>query len=93
MEKIGEFECGHGVYIMSQREIWVGEKKEHFYNGKPWSQLKRESIFVPAVESYAPLTTYLIDSCKKMDCSEEVDRFKVKIDELTAIGSVLAPPP
>lgn len=89
MEKIGEFECGHGVAIMSQREIWVGEKPAHFYHGKPWSQLKRESIFLPAIESYAPLATYIINSCAENHCNDQVDRFKVQLDQLKGIGAVI----
>lgn len=92
MEKIVEFECGHGVFIMSGREVWVGENKENWFNGKPWSQLKRESILVPAVESYAPLSTYIINSCAKNNCDAEVDRFKVKIDELKSVGDAMTRP-
>lgn len=91
MEKIQEFECGHGVYILSGKEIWVGEQKAHWFHGKPWSQIKRESIFVPAVESYAPLATYIINSCEQAHCNDQVDRFKVQVDQLKGIGAVLNP--
>lgn len=89
MEMIGEFECGHGVFIMSRDEIWVGENKAHWFNGKPWSQLKRESVFVPAVESYAPLSQYIINSCAQNNCNDQVNRFKVQLDELKGIGAVI----
>jgi len=79
---INEPECGHCTYIVSGKEIYVGEAKTTFLNNKPWSALKAESVYVPAVESYAPLITYIINACKKMNCSDAVDRFKVKIDTL-----------
>ncbi len=84
MKAIKEAECGHGVFIVSGKEIYVGESKTTHFNGKPWSQLKAESVYVPAVESYAPLVTYIINACKKMNCYDAVDRFKVKIDKLSA---------
>lgn len=89
LKAIGEFECLHGIYILSKREIFVGENKLHWFHGKPASQMKRESILVPAEESYAPLATYIINSCKKMNCDDQVTRFKVKLDELGSIGNVL----
>ncbi len=85
LEEIGEAECGHGVFIISGKEIFIGEKKEHWFNGKPWSQLKSESIFVPAVESYAPMATYMINSCEKLKCNDDVDRFRVKFDSLRGV--------
>jgi hypothetical protein len=90
MEAIGEFECGHGVMIISQKEFYVGENPKTYYNKKPWSQLKRESVYVPAVESYAPIANYMINACKKMDCLDQVDRFRVRLDQLKSIGTVLA---
>jgi hypothetical protein len=91
MAKINEPSCGHGIKIISGVEIYVGEAVAAQFNGKPWSQLKRESVYVPAVESYGPLVTYIINACKKMNCSDQVDRFKVKLDSLAgvrALGSV-----
>lgn len=87
MAKINEPECGHCTYIVSGKEVYVGEAKETFLNGKPWSQLKAESVYVPAVESYGPLVTYIINSCKKMNCSDDVTRFKVKLDSLSGVKS------
>lgn len=92
MEMIGEFECGHGVYIMSGKEIYVGENKEHWFNGKPWSQLRRESIMLPAQESYAPLSTYIINSCAKANCNDQVDQFKVRFDEFRGINTIIEKP-
>lgn len=92
MEQIGEFECGHGIYIISGKEIFVGEKKEHWFHGKPWSQLKRESIILPAEESYAPLSEYIINSCAKLNCNDQVNRFRVRFDELRGINTILDKP-
>lgn len=89
MAKIGEPECGHGTYIMSGKEIFVGESPKTFFNKKPWSQLRRESILVPAVESYSPVSKYIINSCEKMGCNDQVQRFKVKLDSLNGIEEVL----
>ena len=89
MEKISEPECGHGKFIMSGKEIYVGEKPEHFYNGKPFSQLDRESMKCPAKECYAPLTAFIINTCEKFNCSEDVQKFKIKLDGLDGIKDVI----
>lgn len=85
MQQIQESECGRGVSIVSGKEIFVGEQNAHLFNGKPWSKVRDESIYLPAVESYAPLATYIINSCKKMGCSSDVDKFKVKLNFLNVI--------
>jgi hypothetical protein len=90
-KEIKEIECGFGVYIISKRRVFVGEQKEHWFKGKPWSQLKKESILLPAVESYAPLSKYIIDSCKELGCNDQVDRFKVQLDQLNNIEPNLNP--
>lgn len=87
-KQIQEPACGHGVFTMSQKQIYVGEKKEHWFNGKPWSQLKAESVYLPAKESYAPMASYIINMCAKNNCSQDVDRFKVRLDELKNIGTL-----
>lgn len=92
MKQIQEVECGHGVSIVSGTEIFIGEEKAHWFKNKPWSQIKRESVYVPAVESYAPLAAYIIDSCKKMKCSDQVDAFRIKLDSLNGIPGAVANP-
>lgn len=92
MEKIQEVECGHGVSIMTGREIFVGELEGHSYSGKKWSELKSESVYVPAIESYAPMMTYIINSCQKNHCDKDVERFKVKVDSLRGITDVIKKP-
>lgn len=92
MKAIGESDCGHGVYIVSKREVFVGEHPSHWFNKKPWSQLQRESIYLPAVESYAPLAKYIINSCDKMGCNSQVDRFKVVIPTLSGIDGAIKNP-
>lgn len=83
MEKINEAECGHCTYIISGKEIFIGEKDTSFFNGKSWSVLRSQSILVPAKESYAPIATYMINACKKMNCDDDVNRFRVKIGTLS----------
>lgn len=90
LAQIGEPECGHGIFIMSGKEIFIGEKAPYLLGGKPWSKIKSQSVYVPSIESYAPLTAYIINSCKKMGCDKSVEGFKVKIKSLKGI-SALAP--
>lgn len=80
VKKIGEPECGHGISIVTGKEVYIGEKV--LFNKKKWSDLRTQSILLPAEESYAPLATYLINSCKKFDCSEDITKFKIKIDSV-----------
>jgi len=82
MKEIKEVECGRGRSIVSGQIVFVGEDKKTWFNKKPWSQLRRESILVPAEESYAPIATYLINSCKQANCSDELTKFKVKVDSV-----------
>jgi hypothetical protein len=58
-------------------------------NEKPWSQIVSESAFLPAEESYAPLSAYVINSCKKMNCDDKVTPFKVKLDSLNGIPGAI----
>lgn len=92
MKEIGEPSCGHCVYIMSGRELFLGENPGHWMNNKPWSALRAQSVYLPAAESYAPLATYVINSCKKMGCSADVDKFKVKLNSLNGIVGAIANP-
>lgn len=92
MAQIGEVECGHCTYVISGKEIFVGELPTHLLNGKTWSKIKTQSILLPAVESYAPLATYVIDACQKMNCSSQVAGFKIKLDSLNGISALLQNP-
>lgn len=56
---------------------------------KPWSTVKKQSAYLPAIESYAPLSTYIINACEKMHCSDQVDLFKVKLDSLNGVAGAL----
>jgi hypothetical protein len=85
--KIQENSCMHGVSIMTGSEIFVGEKT--LYKNKKASELQSESVLLPAIESYAPLETYIINSCKKMGCDSTVDQFKVKLDGLNGIAGAI----
>lgn len=82
MKEVAEPECGHGISIISAKVIYVGEAEKVRYNGKPWSQIRRESIMMPAQESYAPTISWIINACAKLKCSDEVNRFRVKIESL-----------
>jgi hypothetical protein len=86
---IHETDCGHCVWIVSGKEQFVGEAKATFINGKPWSQLKSESAYLPAAESYGPLAEYIINSCKKMKCDSQVDAFRIKLDSLNGISGAI----
>ncbi|MFI5342859.1 MAG: hypothetical protein ACHQUC_01425 [Chlamydiales bacterium] len=83
MKQISESECGHGVFIVSGKEVFVGEAQATFFNNKPWSLLRKQSILVPAEESYSPISAYMINSCEKSKCDPNLMKFKIKIDSVT----------
>lgn len=85
MSKIGEVECGHCVMIKSKDEFFVGEAEKYHLNKKPWSQIREESVLLPAEESYAPLMADTINMCKKNQCDKEVEKFKVKLNVLNLL--------
>ena len=78
-EHTQELSCGHCVYIKSGREVFVGESEKTRLFGKKWSELRDQSVLLPAAESYAPLSVYLINSCKRLKCDGSVEKFLVKI--------------
>lgn len=88
--KIQEPSCLHGISIMTGTESFVGEKT--LFKGKKASELQAESMLLPAVESYAPLETYIVNSCKKMGCDSSVDKFTVKVDGLNGISGAIKNP-
>jgi hypothetical protein len=89
MKQIHEAECGHCIYTITGRETFLGEMPGHGLNGKKWSQIRAESIYLPAVESYAPIKTYIVDACAKMNCNDQVSAFRVKINALNGIAGAL----
>lgn len=129
MQNLGETECGHCVWVMSNAQRYIGEKHQQvplqalvdtgekdadghavlawqvqndsagkpimvsswLNDKKPWSQVKAESVYLPAEESYAPLAASIINDCKKFSCSDSVDAFKVKLDSLNGVAGALAP--
>lgn len=93
MQKINEPECCYGVAIMSGNEKIAGEDKANWFNGKPCSQLIEESINCPAEECYAPLSAYIINTCKKDNCSAAITAFKIKVDSLNGVGAAVSGPP
>lgn len=92
MKEIGEAECGHCVFIVTGNEFFLGEGKDHQLNKKPWSKIRTESVYLPAQESYAPIAAYMIDSCKKMHCSDELEKFKIKLNSLNGVAPALSNP-
>ena len=92
MDEIQEPQCGHGVAIMSGDEVYIGDNANNLFKGKKWSDLKAESVYVPAVESYAPLSTYIINSCKAANCDSQVDQFQVKLNSLNGIVNAIENP-
>ncbi len=89
MAKLNEAECGHGVEVMTGIEHFVGEDKANWFHGKPWSQLRNESVLCPAEECYAPLAAYIINACKKMNCNSQVTEFKIKLDSLNGVAGAI----
>ena len=87
--EVGEASCGHCIFIVSQKEAFVGEGAKHLLLGKKWSELKTESAYLPAKESYAPLATYIINACKKMNCNAQVTKFKVQLDHLGSLKAAI----
>jgi hypothetical protein len=81
-EKIHELECLYGIYTMDGKEVFVGNNPINYFNGKSADQIKEESLLAPSIETYAPIATYIINSCKALNCSSDVTKFKVKIDSL-----------
>lgn len=90
MQQIQEMSCGHGVSIMTGAEIYVGDAAGHGWKNKTWTELKQESVHLPAVESYAPLSTYMINACAKFKCNANLDAFRVKINSLNGIVGALS---
>lgn len=74
---IQEPSCGYGVSMLTGQTVFVGNSKGHEWNGKTWDQIKAQSVLLPAQESFAPIADYIVNSCEKMHCNEEVDRFRV----------------
>lgn len=79
MKQIGEAECGYCIYTITGEDLYIGESAGHMLNGKPWSQVKAESVMLPAEESYAPLVTYLAYACQQFACREVVTRADKKL--------------
>lgn len=64
---------------------WLNDKKS-------WNQVKKESAYLPGIEAYSPLASYIINSCKKMNCEDSVSAFRVKLDSLNGISSLMGAP-
>lgn len=83
IKQTGEASCGHCTYIVSGKQVYVGSKAPYLLDKKPWLKIVAESVLVPSVESYAPLSAYIINACEQLNCSADVTRFKVQVDSVT----------
>lgn len=92
MAEIGEGDCGKCVFTISEKPIYVGDKPEHHFNKKPWSQLRKKCVLLPAAESYAPLKAFFINACKQMGslgACKDIAKWRVKLDSLDSVGDVI----
>jgi hypothetical protein len=82
MKEIKEPACGYYVWLISDKEQYVGEAKATWLYGKPWSRLKAEAIYTPS-ESQAEVNSYFINTCKKQqNCNKNISRWRAKSDKL-----------
>lgn len=85
-KQIGEPACGYCVWSISEKEQYIGEQKEHWLDGQPWSQILAESITLP-VKTYVAVKTYIIDNCKNnSDCNKNISKWRIKLDALDSVG-------
>lgn len=92
MAEIGEGDCGFCTFTVSEKNVFVGEKPEHHFKGKPWSQLKKKSVLLPAAESYAPLKAFAVNACKQMGsvgACRDIAKWRIKLDSLDSVGDVI----
>ncbi len=83
IKEINEATCGYCVWTISDKKQYVGENKKTWLYGKPWSQVLRESVLLPA-ESYAEAKAFVINECKKTnDCNKDIDHWRVKLDSFS----------
>lgn len=69
VELLHEF-SGWCTFTISDKEIFLDNDKK-LYNGKTWSDLKKDSLIMPA-DSYAKIKAYILSECKKhKDCGLE----------------------
>lgn len=92
MSEIGEGDCGYCTFTISEKSIFVGEKPEHHFNKKPWSQLRKKCVLFPAQESYAPLKAFAINACKQMGslgACKDIAKWRIKLDSLDSVGTLI----
>ncbi len=82
VKSVGAPECGFCAYTLSNKQIYVGETKEHLLYGKTWSQMQDESLTLPT-ESMAAIKSSFINGCKQYGCNDNaVANWRVKFDSL-----------
>lgn len=86
MKEIKEIECGRCAWSLEKKEQYVGEAKETWLYGKPWSQLTHEAVIIPS-EAYAKIKTYMINSCKEQNCDKVIAGWRIKLDAWDSAGN------
>lgn len=90
MKEIGEPFCGYCVWTVSDKFQYVGNEWNHLLQlGKKKKTINtviEEAGIIPA-ESTAAIKASVIIICKNTGaCSQEVDRWRVKLDSLDSVG-------
>ncbi len=97
MKMLDEEECGYCTWSIKEKYQYVGENKETWLYGKPWSQIAAEAVLMPS-ESYARLKADIVENCKKsQECNKDIAKWRVKLDSLDSLNifsldSPVAPP-
>lgn len=87
--QIKEPTCGYCTYTVSDKEQYVGENAKTLLHKKPWSQIKRQGVIIPA-EDYAAVKAFILDMCKKTnECSKDIEHWRIKLDSLDSVGDAL----
>lgn len=90
-KEIKEPSCGRCVWTISDKVQYVGEAKERWIYGKPWSRIRVEALVTPT-ESWAKIKANIVKSCKETNCDEQIPRWRVKLDSLDSIDDVFKKP-
>lgn len=89
MKEISEPECGFFSWTVSDKIQFVGEKKETWMNGLPWSKVKEESLFLP-IESMQKIKESFIVGCKKYGCSNaDISKWRIKMDSVLVSDGII----
>ena len=82
LSEIKENRCGYCVRSISGTHTYVGEDSTHQLEGKKWSEMRIDSVMLPA-DSYAALKEFIINSCKKSNqCAEGIAKWRTNLELL-----------